>query len=121
MARGLTEFTVQQATNFDAYSDWNFQSIDVSGDSIDDGVSATFITAANPAKKVVIYDRGAEIDNGDDITITINGETATEKQIIVNGNNLPFTLSGLAITSLSISIPDGDTTASEILAILSFH
>ena len=54
MARGLTEFTVQQATNFDAYSDWNFQSIDVSGDSIDDGVSATFITAANPAKKVVI-------------------------------------------------------------------
>ena len=36
MARGLTEFTVQQATNFEAFSDWNFQAIDVSGDSLDE-------------------------------------------------------------------------------------
>ena len=118
MARGLTEFTVQQAVNFDAFSDWNYEEVDQSDTNAH---SAQYITNTNPAKKVVIYDRGAEIDNGDDITITINGETATEKQIIVNGNNLPFTLSGVAITSLSISIPDGDTTASEILAILSFH
>ena len=121
MARGLTEFTVQQATNFEAFSDWNFQAIDVSGDSVDDGVAATYISGINPAKKVVLYDRGAELNNSDDISITLNGESGAAKVIIVNGNNLPFTISGLSITSLSISIPDGDTDSSELLGLLSFH
>ena len=119
MARGLTEFTVQQATNFEAFSDWNFQAIDVSGDSLDE--DATYITSINPAKKVILYDRGAELNNSDDISITLNGNSATGKVIIVNGNNLPFTISGLAITSLNITIPDADTDSSELLGLLSFH
>jgi len=118
---GRNAFTVQESVNMESFSDWNFESVDVSGDSVDDGVSSTYITAANPAKKVVLYDRGGELDAGDDITVTLNGESGTGKPIIINGNNLPFTISGLLITSLSFTIPDGDTTSGEILAILSFH
>jgi len=123
MARtaGLHAFTVQEATNYEAYTSWNYQSTDVSGDSIDDGITATYITAANPAKKVVIYSRGGDRDAADSITLTINGETDAHKKIIVDGENLPFTLTGLTITSLSFVIPDADTDADEVLDILSFH
>tara|TARA_R110002020_G_scaffold217539_4_gene425336 strand:- start:4713 stop:5078 length:366 start_codon:yes stop_codon:yes gene_type:complete len=116
---GRNAFTVQESVNMESFSDWNFESVDVSGDSID--ASATYITAANPAKKVVLYDRGGQLDAGDDITVTLNGESGTGKPIIINGNNLPFTISGLLITSLSFTIPDADTDANELLTILSFH
>ena len=38
MARttGLHAFTVQEATNYEAYTEWNYESTDVSGDTIDD-------------------------------------------------------------------------------------
>jgi len=124
MARttGLHAFTVQEATNYEAFTSWNYESTDVSGDTIDDpGVTSTYITAANPAKKVVIYSRGGDRDAADSITLTINGETDAHKKIIVDGENLPFTLTGLTITSLSFTIPDADTDADEVLDILSFH
>ena len=124
MARtaGLHAFTVQEATNYEAYTSWNYESTDVSGDTIDDpGVTSTYITAANPAKKVVIYSRGGDRDAADSITLVINGETDAHKKIIVDGENLPFTLSGLTITSFKITIPDADTTADEELGLISFH
>jgi archaellum component FlaF (FlaF/FlaG flagellin family) len=121
MARtsGLHAFTVQEATNYEAYTSWNHQTADVSGDSV--AVTSTYITAANPAKKVVIYSRGGAVDAADSITITLNGESGTGKPIIVDGENLPFTITGLTITSLSFTIPDGETDADEVIDILSFH
>ena len=124
MARttGLHAFTVQEATNYEAFTSWNFQAIDVSGDAIDDpGVTSTYITEVNPAKKVILYDKGGELESTDSISITLNGETDANKVIIVDGSNLPFTLTGLTITSLSFTIPDADTDADEVLDILSFH
>ena len=119
---GLNAFTIQEATNFEAFTSWNFQAIDVSGDTIDDpGVTATYITAGDPAKKVVLYDKGGLLEDADSISITLNGETDANKVIIVDGSNLPFTISGLTITSFKITIPDGDTTASEELGLISFH
>ena len=125
MARGLNEFTVQEATNVDAFSDYNFETLDVSGDTVDDpGVTATYITSANPAKKVVIYNdpdvNGVSITSETDVvTLTINGETATNKLIKIDTGDLPFTLSGLAITSLSLTNAGGG--GSESLSVLSFH
>ena len=124
MARttGLHAFTVQEATNYEAFTSWNFQAIDVSGDAIDDpGVTATYITSADPAKKVILYDKGGLLEAADSISITLNGETDANKVIIVDGSNLPFTLSGLTITSFKITIPDADTTADEELGLISFH
>ena len=116
---GMNAFTVQESVNMEAFSGWYFESFDVSGDSLSE--SSTYITSSNPAKKVVLYDRGGELDAADDITITLNGNSDAGKPIIINGNNLPFTISGLLITSLAFTIPDADTTADEILAIISFH
>ena len=124
MARtsGLHAFTVQEASNFEAYTSWNYESTDVSGDTIDDpGVTSTYITEVNPAKKVILYDKGGLLEATDSISITLNGETDANKVIIVDGSNLPFTLSGLTITSFKITIPDGDTTTSEELGLISFH
>jgi hypothetical protein len=121
MARGLTEFTVQQATNFDAFSDWNYQEVDQSDT---DPHAADYITSINPAKKVVIYHdpdiNGVSVTAETDvITLTINGETATNKLIKIDSGDLPFTLSGLAITSLTLT--NGGGGGAETLSVLSFH
>jgi len=121
MARGLTEFTVQQATNFDAFSDWNYEEIAQNDTSAH---ACSYITSINPAKKVVIYHdpdiNGVGITGETDvITLTINGKTAANKLIKIDSGDLPFTLSGLAITSLSLTNSGGDS--SESLSVLSFH
>ena len=48
-----------------------------------------------------------------------DGETATNKLIKIDIGDMPFTLSGLAITSLAIATSDHDS--GEELAGLSFH
>ena len=50
---GLQEFSTQEAVNFDAYTDWNWEILDLSVDETDD--TSTYITADNPAKKIVLY------------------------------------------------------------------
>tara|TARA_R100000742_G_C4276028_1_gene96841 strand:+ start:298 stop:672 length:375 start_codon:yes stop_codon:yes gene_type:complete len=119
--KGLHSFTVQEANNFEAFDEWNFQNVDVSGDSVDDGVDSLYITSANPAKKVVIFDSSGVMDAADSITITINGNSDTGKPITISGANLPFTISGIILTDLSFTMPDGSTDTSETLGLLSFH
>ena len=120
MARGLTAFTVQQAVNFESFSDWNYEELDMDGTPASS--DASYITSINPAKKVVIYTSpiaGDVVDAGDTFTLTINGETDTNKKIVIALEDLPFTLTGLAITSLNIEPNNED--ASEEIAVLSFH
>ena len=121
MAKGLHAFTVQEATNFGAFSSWNYEEIDQSDG---DPHSSTYITSINPAKKIVIYNDpdidGVSITDGSDIvSITLNGEDAASKVIKIDTGDLPFTLSGLSITSLSLTNAGGD--GSESLALLSLH
>ena len=123
MGKGLTEFSIQQAYNYTTFGDWNYEQFDVSGDTIDStGVTSTYITSANPAKKVVIYDTDGTLDNDDELNIYLNGETDSNKVIVVDGGrNLPFTISGLMITSLTIKMHDDDTTSGDVIDLLSFH
>ena len=120
-SRGLHEFTVQEARNFSAFGSWNYENITgIAGDT--DYHASTYITSASPAKKVIIYmEPGdtASIDSDDVITIKINGETATGKEVKIDQGDLPFTLTGLTITALSIKTDDADS--GEALSILSFH
>jgi hypothetical protein len=115
---GLHEFSTQEATNFEAFKDWNYETKAMSGTSYQD---YTLITSANPAKKVVLYQTAgdAAFDSGEGLTIKINGETAAGKEIVISGGDLPFTLSGLTITALSIKTNDA-TTTNDVSA-LSFH
>ena len=120
---GHNAFTVQEATNVDAFSDYNYEQLDVSGDAIDDpGATLTYITSALPAKKLVIYDTNGTLDNDDELQIFLNGETDTQKGIIVDGGrNLPFTITGILMTSVVIKMADGDTDSGDTIDVLSFH
>ena len=120
---GMNAFTVQEATNVDAFSDYNYEQFDVSGDTIDDpGATSTYVTSSNPAKKIVIYDTNGTMDNDDVMQVFLNGETDTQKGIKVDGGrNLPFTISGILMTSVVIKLADSLTSTSDTLDLLSFH
>ena len=110
MANGLNKFTVQEATNFDAFSDWNYQELDLSNDTNADTVTA--VTGINPAKKVVLYNKpggsSATMEADDVLSITINGEAGANKVIKIDASDLPFTISGLSITSLTVTTSNND-------------
>lgn len=119
---GLHEFTVQEATNVSAYVDWNYEVLDLSADETND--TSTYITEKNPAKKVVLYveptiDASSTLDDNDLMSITINGETDANKIIKIDPGDLPFTISGLLITSFAVQSKTG--AASDSVALLSFH
>jgi hypothetical protein len=119
---GLQEFSTQEAVNFDAYKDWNWEVLDLSSDETD--VTSTYITANNPAKKLVLYVEPtvtgiSSLDVNDLLTMTLNGETAVNKKIKIDPNDLPFTLIGIQLTSFAIQSKTGES--SDSIALLSFH
>ena len=119
---GLQEFSTQEATNFQAYTDWNWEILDLSADETD--VTSTYIVADNPAKKIVLYVEPtitgiSSLDVNDLLTMTLNGETDANKKIKIDPNDLPFTLTGILLTSFAIQSKTG--TTSDSVALLSFH
>ena len=111
---GRNAYTVQESVNMDSFSDFNYEEISLHSAG---AVSVAAITSANPAKKVVIYNEPAAagtLESDDIITLTINSKTAK-----ISRDHLPFTLSGLLVTSLTLTNDDPEGT--EGLAVLSFH
>ena len=118
---GLQEFSTQEATNFHAYADWNWEILDLSTNETD--VISAYIRVENPAKKIVLYveptvEGVSSLDVNDLLTITLNGETAVNKKIKIDPNDLPFTLTGIQLTSFSIQSATGES--SDNIALLSF-
>ena len=119
---GLQEFSTQEATNFQAYTDWNWEILDLSADETD--VTSTYIVADNPAKKIVLYVEPtitgvSSLQVDDVLTMTLNGETVANKKIKIDPNDLPFTLTGILITSFAIQSVTGQVA--ESIALISFH
>ena len=119
---GLQEFSTQESVNFGAYVDWNWEVLDLSNDETDD--TSTYIVADNPAKKIVLYVEPtitgiSSLQVDDVLTMTLNGETAANKKIKIDPNDLPFTLTGILLTSFAIQSKTGTTAESVVL--LSFH
>jgi len=119
---GLQEFSTQESVNFGAYVDWNWEILDLSNDETDD--TSTYITADNPAKKIVLYVEPtitgvSSLQVDDVLTMTLNGKTATNKQIKIDPNDLPFTLTGILLTSFAIQSKTGESA--ESIALLTFH
>ena len=119
---GLQEFSTQEATNFQAYTDWNWEILDLSADETD--VTSTYIVADNPAKKIVLYveptiDGISSLDVDDLLTMTLNGKADAQKKIKIDPNDLPFTLTGILLTSFAIQSVTGES--SDSIALLSFH
>ena len=119
---GLQEFSTQEAVNFEAYTDWNWEILDLSNDETD--VTSTYIVADNPAKKIVLYVEPtitgvSSLQVDDVLTMTLNGKTDSQKKIKIDPNDLPFTLTGILLTSFAIQSKTGES--SDSIALLSFH
>ena len=119
---GLQEFSTQESVNFGAYVDWNWEILDLSTDETD--VTSTYIVANNPAKKIVLYVEPtitgvSSLEVDDLLTMTLNGETAANKKIKIDPNDLPFTLTGILLTSFAIQSKSG--AVGDSIALLSFH
>ena len=123
MARtsGLHAFTVQEATNYEAFTSWNYEEIGLADTNEH---ASTYITSADPAKKVVIYNdpdvNGVSVTSETDvISIELNGDSTANKVIKIDTGDLPFTISGLTMTALTLTNAGGGS--SESLSVLSFH
>ena len=119
---GLQEFSTQESVNFGAYTDWNWEILDLSADETD--VTSTYIVSDNPAKKIVLYVEPtitgiSSLEVDDLLTMTLNGKTDAQKKIKIDPNDLPFTLTGILLTSFAIQSKTGDSGDS--IALLSFH
>ena len=114
---GREAFTVQESVNSKAFTDWNYE--ELSFYSAGEGVSdiSTYITEANPAKKIVLYD-GDLLEDTNAITMTING-TGSPHFIKIDSGELPFTINGIIVTSLSVAI--SGSASGDKISVLSFH
>ena len=119
---GLQEFSTQEAVNFEAYKDWNTEVLDLeTGGSY---LSSSFITADNPAKKIVLYVEPSvtgvsSLEVNDLLSLKLNGKDAASKIIKIDPNDLPFTLTGIQLTSFAIKSENGE--ADDHISLLSFH
>ena len=117
-------------TEFELYKDG--AEVDTTTGAVTDGTltfkggidteTSTNITSANPAKKVVLYEvpGGAKpLEDIDSLTIVINGKSDTEKKLVIDLGDLPFTISGTLMTSLSVAIDNANLD--NALSVLSFH
>ena len=114
---GRHAFTVQESVNMDAFSDWYYEELDLS-----DAVTSTYITEAIPAKKAVFYavpGAASTMEAGDVLSLTINGKTGT--QIIkIDVGDLPFTITGILMTSLIGELTTGEG-GDDSISLLTFH
>ena len=74
---GINTFTTQEALNFDSYNELNYEELDL-GTALAGYDSSTYITAADPAKKLVIYQiPGQTVAANDNLYIYLN-DTITQ-------------------------------------------
>jgi hypothetical protein len=89
----------------------------------EDTESATYITNSNPAKKIVLYEvpgsASSYLQDIDTLTLTINSQTDSAKKIKIDATDLPFTINGTMMTSLSVTVDQANLT--DKVALLSFH
>ena len=119
---GLQDFSTQEATNVNCFVDWNYEVLDLSADETD--VTSSYIEENNPAKKIVLYveptvDGTSTLDIDDMLTMTLNGKTGANKKIKIDPGDLPFTLTGVLLTSFAIQSKTG--ASSDSIVCLSFH
>ena len=134
MAKGLHAFTVQEAKNFTAFKEWNFEIIATGGapaggdgSGAITGGDSTYVTSANPAKKLVFFvtpvqasgSGSVALDSGDILYIQLSGQTDGKKTIQIDLGDLPLTISGLMVSDLQIGNSDDD--AHESVSVISYH
>jgi hypothetical protein len=113
---GHNAFTVQESVNMDVFSEWYYEVLDLSGTD-----TSTYATTSRPAKKVVFYvvpGAATTLEAGDVLSITLNGKTG-DQIIKIDSGDLPFTITGCLITSISVA--NSSASASDTVSLLTFH
>ena len=119
---GRNAFTSQEAINSKAFNDWNYEELSfyVGGEGVSD--TSTYITEANPAKKIVLYqlpsNDGALLEETNAINLKFN-DIGAPHIIRIDGGELPFTINGIIVTELSVSI--SGAASGDKISVLSFH
>ena len=105
---GINTFTTQEALNFDSHNEWNYEELDL-GTALAGYVSSSYITAADPAKKVVIYFiPGQTVAANDNLYIYLN-DTIT--QYFQTDGSTPNLVDDADFNSSEVTfvVDDGDT------------
>ena len=124
----LHAYTVAESNNLQVYENYSYEVLNLAINTAGAWGSATNITQVNPAKEVVLIEKVA-YDSDDLIYIVLNdaidaqADTTVDgtdsKVIIVPQTALPFTIKGMVITKLEISVSEDDGT--ERIGVLAFH
>ena len=115
---GRNAFTVQESVNMESFSEWYYEVL-----ALSDDVDSTYITSARPAEKIVLYatpGAASTLEAGDIMSITINGSTGTGQKLLIDVGDLPFTITGVLMTSLNCELTTGEG-ADDTVALISFH
>ena len=119
---GKHAFTTQESVNSKAFNDWNYEELSfyVGGEGVSD--TSTYITEANPAKKIVLYqlpsNDGALLEETNAINLKFN-DIGAPHIIRIDGGELPFTIDGIIATKLLITI--SSAASGDKISVLSFH
>ena len=124
----LNAYTVQESNNLQVYENYSYEVLNVVAEDSGTWGGAANITEANPAKEVVLIEKVA-YESTDEFYIVLNDaidanasttvDGTDSKVIIVPQEALPFTIKGMLITKLEISVNDDDSA--ERLGVLAFH
>jgi len=124
----LHAYTVAESNNLQVYENYSYEVLNLVAEDSGAWGSATNITESNPAKEVVLIEKVA-YESADEFYIVLNDavdandsttvDGTDSKVIIVPQEALPFTIKGMLITKLEISVNDDDN--SERLGVLAFH
>ena len=112
---GRNGFTVQEAVNSaDAYHTYKCEVLTLA----DTTAKTTSSWEGQPAKEVVIFSKG-NVANDDGITISLKVNGAHGDDIVIDSEQLPFTIKGLLVEEVTIH---GDGAGdNDALTVLSFH
>ena len=104
--KSLHNFTVQEASNLDAYTDYYFKEVDITT-----SYQTVFLDsdAGAPAKQVILTSTGAvTLTATDVISIVLNNEDDTDatKVIKVQAGGFPFTIENMIITKVEVKTSD---------------
>ena len=114
---GRNGFTVQEATNLSAYTNYRCQILTLDGTTAQ--TSDDWGGDNQPAKEILLFSASAVADDdGITLNILVSGDSSYGESIVFAHDNLPFTIKGILMDQIKLTGGGGDDDA---ITVLSFH
>jgi len=114
---GRNGFTVQEATNLSAYTNYRCQTLQLNGTAVlpsDDWGGDN-----QPAKEILLFSNAGGADDEDvTLNILVSGDSDYGESIVISQQNLPFTIKGILMDRIKLT---GGTGDNDVITVLSFH